>query len=233
MREPLLHGALLNVLPLNPLSDREPNAMKVYGYVRVSTADQALGVKAQDDSIRRYAAFKGWKLTNIFTDEAVSGKHPLGQRPRGSALLKALEEGDHLIVHKLDRAWRSSLDCLETVHAFREKGVTLHIVDMGVDLSTPHGKLVVTVMAAFAEMEREMISIRTKEGLAKSDKPKGPQSAPYGSLPGERKTLKRIKEMHEAGWSTVQIARLLPAKTSRSGKPWDRKTIGRILKREQ
>ena len=84
-------------------------------------------------------------------------------------MFKALRRGDHLVITKIDRAFRSTADCALKVGMLHRMGVRLHIVDfMGdsVDIATAQGRMFLHIVAAFAEYERELISQRTKEGLA-------------------------------------------------------------------
>lgn len=146
--------------------------MSTYGYVRVSTGTQANeghSLDAQHAKITRYCAAKDLPLTAVFCDAAVSAaKLRLGQRPQGAALFKALKPGDNVIVTKLDRAWRSAVDAMGIVAEWQKVGVNLHILDLGVDLSSPMGRFFFAVMAAFAELERDMISERTAIGLTQA-----------------------------------------------------------------
>lgn len=205
---------------------------RAHGYARVSTLDQELGLLSQDKAITLYCQLKELELVNIYTDHGTSGKHPLAQRPRGNAMIKALRKGDHVVIHKLDRAWRNARDCLQTVEIWDAMGINLHIVDMGMDLSTPMGRCFLTISAAFAEMERNVISQRTKEGLAQCVKPLG--NRPYGEHPGEPETLRLALWLRRQGYSVRRVARVLdkiPAHKSRSGKPWDPEVLRRIMAR--
>lgn len=81
-------------------------------------------------------------------------------------MLSLLKEGDTLVVTKLDRFARSTVDAIKTVKGLFEKGVKIHILNMGLVENTPTGKLVFNVMSTFAEFERDMIVERTQEGKA-------------------------------------------------------------------
>jgi DNA invertase Pin-like site-specific DNA recombinase len=81
-------------------------------------------------------------------------------------LLSVLKEGDTLVVTKLDRFARSAGDAIDIVKGLFEKGVRVHILNMGLVENTPTGKLIFTIMSAFAEFERDMIVERTQEGKA-------------------------------------------------------------------
>lgn len=147
--------------------------MKVYGYIRVSTTDQAdsgLGLQAQRDAITREfdARWKpqGCEWGGMYEDAAVSGKREFLTRPAGLQLSTAADGGDVLLFSKLDRAFRSVLDSLQTITVWRARQVRCVFLDFNLDTETPVGEFVLTVMSAFAQMERRRISERTKEGLA-------------------------------------------------------------------
>jgi putative DNA-invertase from lambdoid prophage Rac len=138
--------------------------MATYGYTRVSTVKQAevgesLGV--QQRTIAGYAMMLGTEVTQTFVETGVSGSVPLGQRPQGKALLTALRRGDVLITPKLDRMFRSAMDALGVLSDLKSRGVSLHMIDLGGDV-TNNGisKLVFTILSAVAEAERDRIRER-------------------------------------------------------------------------
>lgn len=146
--------------------------MKCYGYIRVSTADQAdsgLGLQAQRDAIlREYEAKwkpQGYEWGGVYEDAAVSGKKPFLSRPSGLRLSTASDRGDILLFSKLDRAFRSVMDSLQTIEVWRARKVRCVFLDFNLDTETPVGEFVLTVMSAFAQMERRRIGERTREGL--------------------------------------------------------------------
>jgi site-specific DNA recombinase len=116
--------------------------MDAVGYIRVSTAEQARGeisLEAQDARIRAYGAAAGLTLRDIYRDEGVSPARPLARRKGGAALVRALarRETSHVILVRLDRAFRSTIDCLSTVQVWEQTGISLHFVDHGGSRSTP------------------------------------------------------------------------------------------------
>ena len=143
---------------------------RIYAYVRASTDKQENSPDCQKDRIKDYLTGRGIGAVDAFyTDTAVSGKTPIDTRPAGCELFKHLRRGDHLVVTKIDRAFRSTADCAIKIDTLHRMGVRLHIVDfMGdsIDIGSPQGRMFIHIVAAFAEYEREMISQRTKEGLA-------------------------------------------------------------------
>jgi putative DNA-invertase from lambdoid prophage Rac len=121
----------------------------------------------QQRQITLYAELKQLTLTTTATEDGVSGSIPFGQRPEGKALLARLRPGDALIASKLDRMFRDAADANETVHLLHRRGVILHLIDLGGNVSDgPIGQLLLTIMAAIAEFERARIAERTAESKA-------------------------------------------------------------------
>lgn len=132
----------------------------IYGYARVSTKGQARDGNSLEDQIAKLRA-KG--AEKIYADSFTGTKK---HRPELDKLLAVLKEGDTLLVMKLDRIARSTIGGIELIQELRSKGVTVNIDNMGIVDDTPMGKMVLTVMLAFAEYERDMIVQRTAEGKA-------------------------------------------------------------------
>jgi putative DNA-invertase from lambdoid prophage Rac len=130
--------------------------MKVFGYCRVSTTEQAnggLSLDTQRQQITGYAMMKGWQISEFFVEAGVSGSVPLADRPEGRRLLSSLQPGDVIITAKLDRAFRSASDALGTLEQLKDDKIALHMIDLGGDV-TGNGisKLVFTILSAVAEM---------------------------------------------------------------------------------
>lgn len=126
-----------------------------YGYARVSTVHQDL--KAQIEQLEK----EGCKV--IYKDKFTGTKR---DRPEFNKLLKELKAGDTLVITKLDRFARSTIDGINTIKELFEKGIKVHVLNMGLVEDTPTGRLIFNVMLAFAEFERDMIVERTQEGKA-------------------------------------------------------------------
>lgn len=124
-----------------------------YGYARVSTTHQDLEAQLQ--------ALKNEGCEIIFEEKFTGTKT---DRPEFQQLLRQLQEKDTLVITKLDRFARSTVDAINTIRELFEKGVRVHILNMGLVENTPTGRLVFNVMSAFAEFERDMIVERTQEG---------------------------------------------------------------------
>jgi DNA invertase Pin-like site-specific DNA recombinase len=121
---------------------------------------------AQQSSIESECYRRGWQLAEIFTDEA-SGKSLAGREGLNAAIA-TVESGDAsvLVVSKLDRLSRSLLDFASVMGRAQSKGWNLVALDLGIDLSTPAGEFLASVMASAAQWERRIIGVRTKEALA-------------------------------------------------------------------
>ena len=133
----------------------------IVAYARVSTDDQTCENQRRTISAR-YAVAK-W-----FTDDGVSGAIAATQRPALAALLAYVREGDAVIVAAIDRLGRNTLDVLNTVEALKTKGVSVVSMREGFYLATPAGKLMLTMLAAVAELERENLKVRQLAGLERA-----------------------------------------------------------------
>ena len=144
--------------------------MAVYGYIRVSTRDQAedgVSLPEQRRKIEAHCTGEDWALTQTFVERGVSGAKHLHKRPQGAALLAAIKSGDVVIATKLDRMFRDSTDALNVMNELREKGVKLILKDMGGDV-TGNGisAMVFTILSAVAQFERERIAERVSDAKA-------------------------------------------------------------------
>ena len=139
----------------------------VYGYCRVSTEAQedGAGLEAQALAIQAEASRRGWEQLQI-QREVVSGGKRVDQRPVLAAILEQITAGDVLVVAKGDRLARSLVVLAQLLEASDRDGWSLVLLDLGVDTSTPAGRLSAQVVGAAAEYERQMIRARTRDGLA-------------------------------------------------------------------
>lgn len=201
--------------------------MNVLAYLRVSTEEQAragYGLDAQRSVIEAEAARRGWDLEYV-VDDGYSAKDL--NRPGIRRALDRLESGGGVLaVAKLDRLSRSLLDFASIMERARRQEWKLVALDLGVDMTTPSGQLMANVMASFAEYERQLISARTRDGLAASGKRLGRPRL----LPTE--TLDRVVALREDGYSLRAIADEL----NRTGTPtaqggwWHPSTVSRTLR---
>lgn len=130
----------------------------IYGYARVSTLGQSRDGNSLEEQIN---ALKEYGCEEIVT-EAFSGKTM--DRPEFQKLISKLREGDTLVVTKLDRFARTTIEGVQTVQDLFHKGIKVHILNMGLVEDTNIGRLILTIMLAFAEYERGMIVERTQLG---------------------------------------------------------------------
>ena len=128
--------------------------MKV-AYIRVSTEEQ--------HEARQKEAMKGFGIDKYFIEKK-SGKN--ADRPQLQALLEFVREGDTVYIHSLDRLARSTQDLLNIVEQLQAKGVELHSDKEAIDSNTPTGKLMLTMIAAINQFERENLLERQREGIA-------------------------------------------------------------------
>jgi DNA invertase Pin-like site-specific DNA recombinase len=226
---------------------------KALAYIRVSTEEQAshgLSIPAQKEALESYARLRGLEIAEFIIDAGVSGGRPLGARPGGQKLLSLLAEGkaSHIIALRLDRLFRDAADCLATVEAWTKRGYVLHLLDVGgnaIDTSSAAGKFMLTILAAVAEMERNLIAERIRNVLNwKRRNGKTYGHAPYGyardgddliPVEAEQRALELIVDLRARGYSLRKIARILEARgipTKRGGK-WAAATVRKLLARAE
>ena len=235
------------------VNNNSNNQNKAVAYVRVSSqkqAEEGVSIAAQIKRIKEYAKFKGIILEDedILIERGVSGGIPLWERPMGGKLKRMLNSGnyEHVITMKLDRMFRLVSDMLATVDELNAAGFALHMVDFNgeaIDTSSAMGRFFLTMSAAMAEMERGLISERTKMGMnqLKATHRKFTQSIygwdvdPSGNLiPNwvEQNYIDFMKwQMKVNGLSAAAVARALNrqgVKGKRGGK-WQGSTITRIV----
>lgn len=137
---------------------------RVFAYARVSTAEQTTANQIAEIA----AAGFDVKPSRVIA-ETISGSVAASERPAFGALLNKLEDGDVLVVTKLDRLGRNAMDVRATVEALAGMGVRVHCLALGgVDLTSPAGKMTMGVIAAVAEFERDLLVERTQSGLARA-----------------------------------------------------------------
>jgi DNA invertase Pin-like site-specific DNA recombinase len=143
--------------------------MTYYGYIRVSTLQQANdgdSLETQLKQITSYASLKGYDIPpeNFITERGISGSVEFEKRPEGLKLFEKLETGDVLIFSKLDRAFRNTRNALNTLHELKLRGISVHFIDLGGDVTNDGiGSVIFTILSAFATFERERIATRIRE----------------------------------------------------------------------
>lgn len=108
----------------------------------------------------------GVQCGDVYSDLAVSGAKGARERPAFAALMGKVQRGDTIVVYSLSRLGRSTVDVLETLRALEVQGVAFRSVTESIDTSTPMGRMVLTVLAAVAQLEREQTAERSKAGVA-------------------------------------------------------------------
>jgi DNA invertase Pin-like site-specific DNA recombinase len=166
------------------------------GYARTSTVEQEAGLEAQERDLRALGCEKLFKehMSALATE-----------RPKLQEVLSFVREGDVLVVTKPDRLARSVRDLLNTVEELKSKKVALKVLSMGLDTSVPEGKLMLTVLGAVAEFERDIMLTRQREGIAKAKK----EGRYRGRAPTARAKTNDIKLLAGQGLKKVEIARQL------------------------
>lgn len=170
--------------------------MAILGYARVSTADQSLD--RQKDELTAAGA-------EMLYSEVGSGKKG-ADRPQWEELLRSLRKGDTLMVTELSRLGRSTSQLSALADDLSERRVSLKILNLGIDTGTPAGKLVYSIIAAVAEMERDLLIERTNSGLAASRARgrKGGRKREFSPA-----AVRRAQEQYDKGeLSVTEIARL-------------------------
>lgn len=222
--------------PINPISNSQLAAF----YGRVSTDKQDTSLDTQDERVAAYAAQKRLNLRDDlqFTDEDTSGSIPFRQRAGGKLLLNTIElfakssaPVRHLVVTKIDRLGRDSLDGELLMRRLRELGVTVHIIDLGGDsLSTAgfFGELIIKIIFAIAEWDRKNITQNIRTRMAhKRAQGELCGTVPYGKVavgtgrinpktnkevmrlepcPEEERWLLQMDAWRRSGWSYKRIA---------------------------
>lgn len=137
---------------------------RVFAYCRVSTAEQTTANQ------RREIEGAGFTIDKRrIVEESISGSVAASERPGFAKLLDRLEDGDALIVTKLDRLGRNAMDVRATVEQLADMGVRTHCLALGgVDLTSPAGKMTMGVIAAVAEFERDLLIERTQSGISRA-----------------------------------------------------------------
>lgn len=139
--------------------------MVVFGYGRVSTGQQT----TENQRLELDQAGYQIEPDYWYADEGVSGKVAANQRPAFKRMLGQIRKGESLVVSKLDRLGRDAIDVLQTVRQLGERGIKVIVLQLGnTDLTSPAGKLLLSMLAAVAEMERDLLVERTQAGLQRA-----------------------------------------------------------------
>ena len=223
---------------------------RAFAYVRVSTTEQVregISLDAQEDRIRTYCKMGHLGLVVVIREEGISAAKPLAARPGGQDLLRALasQQARHVVALKLDRLFRDAADALNQTRAWDRAGIALHLVDMGgqtLNTATAMGRVFLTMTAAFAELERNLVSERTQAALLyKKSKRLVYGAIPYGFsrygdalqvIDLEFGMVRQIQDWHAGGWPLRKIADALNAGRVRTKheRRWHASTVRYILR---
>lgn len=143
--------------------------MNVGIYVRVSTLEQAeegFSIRAQEEKLTDYARIKDWNVFKIYRDEGISGKN-ITERPAMVEMIKDIQEKkiDNVLVYKIDRLTRSTVDLIKLVELFNENNCFFNSLSESVDTMSASGRMFLKIIGIFAEFERENIIERSKLGF--------------------------------------------------------------------
>lgn len=166
------------------------------GYARVSTNDQ--------DAQLQIEALEKAGVDKIFTDHGVSGSK--ASRPQLDEMLDYLRDGDTVVIWKFDRLGRSTRNMLELIETIEAKGCNFESITEQIDTTGAMGKAMLTIMSAFAQLERDQIAERTKAGLAAAAK-----NNRLGGRPrkADDTAVQRAKQWKAEGMSAKEIAAYL------------------------
>ena len=189
---------------------------RLIAYARCSTTDQVAGLEEQIRDLTKAGA-------DIIFNEMVSS---VADRPEFAAALAELQPGDTLVVTKMDRLARSILDLLHLVENFNKKGFALRILNLGgdtVDTRSATGRLMLSMLASFAQFEREMMLERQKCGIAKARA----EGKYRGRHPSAMNQAERVVELHLSGWRKLAIAKELGICTKSVNRVLDAQGVSR------
>ena len=196
----------------------------------------------QTRKIKQYCDYREYDLVDIIIDENVSGSVPFNNREGGKKLLEQIQDIDQIVCWKLDRMFRDAKDCLNVVDEFKKSETDFTFLDINVDTSSPSGKMVLTMMSAVAELERNQIRERITSVLRhkKEGRKKYSRHNPLGfycdkgNLKVDRKEMnvvRRIFRLNSEGVDDYRISVILNDEDikTKTGKKFHAMTIKKIL----
>jgi DNA invertase Pin-like site-specific DNA recombinase len=217
---------------------------KAIGYIRVSTDEQAkegVSLENQEAKIRSYCDLKDLDLLEIVQDAGISAKNL--RRPGAQKVIEMAQKKmvDAVVVYKLDRMFRSTVDALETTRRFDTWEVSFHSIAENLDTKSAMGKFFFTLTAALAEMEREIIGERTRDVLQQKKK----NGEVYGHVPfgykrfkgkllsheAEQKIIQTVLTLRDKGFNYSKISRTLNRMgfKTKKGKKWYPQSIKNVV----
>ncbi len=210
------------------------------------TAEHGVSLEAQEEPLTAYALSCGLDVAAVLREPAISGTISLVDRPEGSKVVAMVRKGEvrHVISLKLDRLFRSAVDALYTTAEWDKSGIALHLVDMGdqsLNTGSAMGRMMLTMMAGFAQFERDLTAERTTAALAhKKANNTAYSPTPFGKAregdallnhEKEREVISIMKEWREKGITLRRIAARLNEGgiPTKQGKTWYASTVRYIL----
>jgi site-specific DNA recombinase len=221
--------------------------MKTIGYIRVSTDEQAregISLDNQRAKIGAYCKLHGLELAGIIEDEGKSAKDL--NREGMKAIIGLIQKRgfEAVVVYKLDRLSRKVLDTLTLIELMEKQGVAFHSISEKIDTRTAMGRFFLNIMASLAQMERDLISERTRDALRhKITQGQRAGQIPYGYRLGadgnnltehshEQEAIQIMQSMKDRGASHRAICRELDRQGYKpNGKAWHHQTVANILTR--
>ena len=218
--------------------------IKAIGYIRVSTDEQVkegISLENQEQKIRNYCKLKDFEILEIIQDAGISAKNL--RRTGARKVIEMAQEKmiDAVIVYKLDRMFRSTVDALGTTRLFDKWNVSFHSIEETIDTKSAMGKFFFTLTGALAEMEREIIGERTRDVLQR----KKANGEVYGHVPfgfkkfkgkllsndDEQKVVKAVLGMREKGLNYSRISKELNdmGLKTKKGNQWYPQTVKNVV----
>lgn len=236
---------------------------RAVGYIRVSTAQQALegvSLDAQRSALEAWAGANGYELAEVYIDEGISGRRATNRPGLQAALADVCGGGGALVVYSLSRMARSTRDALTIGERLERAGVDLVSLKEKIDTTTATGKLMYRMLAVLAEFESDIISERTTTGMsekrAKGEKTGGTVPFGYevvghrtvqlkaggdrqvpvlGEVPDEQAVIELMLDLRVGGNSYRRIVEVLDGQNigTKDGGRWQPTTVRNIINREQ
>ncbi len=218
----------------------------IYNRVSVWGQVDGFGLDIQDEKCRQMIKFKDWSLTKVYTDAGVSGTLSAKDRPGLKSLIEDAEEGlfDSVVFYSLDRLGRRSVLILNLIDQFKSLGIKIVSCKENLDTSTPTGNFFVGLLSIIAQLERDTIVERTREGMLQRKKLDGDMGGtlPYGYRRtkdfieidiAEAEIIKLIFKLRQRGYIQTKIVEYLDKENilTRKGTKWRQGTLSKVLKR--
>lgn len=215
-------------------------------YCRKSRDDDGNTLEMQLDRLEAYCKMQGLNIVKVIQERGVSGTTPLERREGGKEALELIQSGNanHIIALKLDRLFRNTVDCCTWTNRWTSEGVHLHLVDMGgtsLNTASSVGNLFITLIAAFAQFERDTLAERTSASLQHRKKnQKVYNHCPYGydrsgndlvENDAEQQIISEVREARANGATLSSIADMLNKRSicGKQGGKWTATSIRNVV----